>query len=105
VPEREGRTNNNDGLVWFAGVDAGKQAVAVTMKGRLLEIRVTGRLAIVVRKGVPESLVDTLINQNAHFLRTGEQKFLCFLERSASGSALLSRERREFHREYPDFWL
>src|SRR4029077_2813803 len=29
-------------------------------------------------------LVDTLINQNAHFLRTGEQKSPCFLERSDS---------------------
>ena len=46
--------------------------------------RVTDRLAVVVRKGVPESLVDTLINHNALFLRAGEQKFLCLLERSDS---------------------
>jgi hypothetical protein len=34
----------------------------------------------VVRKGVPESLVDAFIDQNAH-LGTREQKLLSFFER------------------------
>jgi hypothetical protein len=34
------------------------------------------------RQGVPESLVDTLVDQNVAFLGPGEQKVLSFLERS-----------------------
>ena len=57
--------------------------------------RVAGRLAVVARKGVPESLIDTLINQNPHFLRTGKQKIFCFLERSDSRFTRNGRKPRQ----------
>jgi hypothetical protein len=40
---------------------------------------VAGRLAIVTGQSVPESLIDTFVDQNAH-LGTCEQKVLCFFE-------------------------
>jgi hypothetical protein len=42
---------------------------------------VTGCLAIVIRQRVPESLIDTFVDQNAH-LWTCKQKVFCFFERS-----------------------
>jgi hypothetical protein len=53
--------------------------------------RVARCLAIVVRKGVPESLVDAFIDQNAH-LGTREQKLLSFFER---GDRQLTRDGRK----------
>jgi len=40
---------------------------------------VAGRLAIVTGQRVPESLIDTLVDQNAHLV-TCEQKVLCFFQ-------------------------
>jgi hypothetical protein len=42
---------------------------------------VTGCLAIALRQRVPESLIDTFVDQNAH-LWTREQEVFCFFERS-----------------------
>jgi hypothetical protein len=42
---------------------------------------VTGCLAIVIRQRVPESLIDTFVDQNAH-LWTSKQKVFCLFERS-----------------------
>jgi len=43
------------------------------------ESSVTGRLAMVTGQGVAESLIDTLVDQNAH-LGTREQKVFRFFE-------------------------
>jgi len=43
------------------------------------ESGVTGCLAIVAGQRVPESLIDILVDQNAH-LRTSEQEVFCFFE-------------------------
>ena len=48
------------------------------------------------RQGVPESLIDALVNENSAFLRTGEQKILCFLERS---DGRLTRNGRKPHQK------
>lgn len=55
------------------------------------ESNVTDCLAIVTGQSVPESLVDTLVDQNAH-LRTREEKLFCFFE---SGDGHLTRDGRK----------
>ena len=59
-------------------------AVPLLREGRhfsVQRVRVTGCLAIVTGQRVPESLIDTLVDQNAH-LGTCEQKVFCFFESS-----------------------
>jgi hypothetical protein len=62
------------------GCFRGDKEVAILQSS---ESGATGRLAIVTGQLIPESLVDALLNQNAH-LGTRKQEVLCFFEGSDS---------------------
>jgi hypothetical protein len=59
------------------------------------EASVTSGLAIVIGQRVPESLIDTFVEQNAH-LRTCEQEVFCFFE---SGDGRFPRDGRKSFQE------
>src|SRR5260370_67217 len=61
----------------FACFRSGKKVAVLQSR----ESSVTGRLAMVTGQRVAESLIDTLVDQNAH-LGTREQKLFCFFESS-----------------------
>ncbi len=111
--------------VEFACFRSGKK-VTILESG---QSSVTGCLAIMTGQRVPESLIDTLVDQDAH-LGTCEQEVFCFFERSDGrftrdggktlqkvfecfsafqvveqrlDGALGFRETQEFRPECPDF--
>ena len=70
-----GRENVEPGC--FRGI----KKVAILQSG---ESGIAGCLAIVAGQGVPESLINTLVDQNAH-LGTCEQEVFCFFESGDGG--------------------
>ena len=70
------------------GCFRGGKKVAILQSG---QPGVTGRLAIVARQKVPESLIDTFVDQNAH-LRTCKQEVFCLFE---SGDGRFTRNGRK----------
>jgi hypothetical protein len=66
------------------GFFGGDKKVAVLETG---ESGVTGGLAVVARQPVPESLIDALVDQNAHLFKAGRAK----------GVLLLREQRRPIH--------